>query len=73
MEKISSKEGWAQMAPDENLTMGYQPELQDFISGIAGGRQPQSDLALALDTTAAIYAAYLSDENNGTETEVPLL
>lgn len=73
MEKISTKEGWAQMAPDENLTIGYQPELQDFISSIAAGRQPQSDLALALDTTAAIYAAYLSDENNGTETEVPLL
>jgi predicted dehydrogenase len=73
MEKISTKEGWAQMAPDENLTMGYQSELQDFISCIANGQQPQSDLALAMDTTAAIYAAYLSDENNGAETDVPLL
>jgi predicted dehydrogenase len=73
MEKISTKEGWAQMAPDENITIGYQQELQDFISCAANGESPQSDLPLAIDTTAVIYAAYVSDENRGAEVEVELL
>ena len=38
IEKISTKEGWAPAAPDENLTMGYQAELEDFVSSIAAGR-----------------------------------
>jgi predicted dehydrogenase len=73
VEKLSSKEGWAPAAPDENFTLGYQGELQDFITCAAGGGQPQSDLELALDTTATIYAAYVSDEQKGTEVEVPRL
>jgi len=73
LEKTSTREGWAPAAPDENLTMGYQAELQDFLDSIAAGRPPQSSLELALDTTAAIYAAYVSDENRGVETEIPRL
>ncbi len=73
VEKISSQEGWSPAAPDENFTMGYQGELQDFIASAAEGRAPQSDLELALDTTATIYAAYVSDENKGKEVEVALL
>jgi predicted dehydrogenase len=73
IEKVSTKEGWSQAAPDENLTIGYQAEMQDFITCIAEDRQPQSDLDLAIDTTAAIYAAYLSDQNKGAETPVPQL
>jgi predicted dehydrogenase len=73
IEKVSTKEGWSQAAPDENLTIGYQAEMQDFITCIAEGRQPQSGLDLAVDTTAAIYAAYLSDQNKGAETPVPQL
>ena len=73
VEKISSQEGWSPAAPDENFTMGYQGEIQDFVTCAAAGRPPQSDLELALDTTATIYAAYVSDENKGTETEVTLL
>lgn len=72
MEKISTREGWTQAAPDENFTIGYQAELQDFMLSAAEGRQPQSDLGLALDTTATIYAAYLSDEQRGVEIEVKL-
>jgi predicted dehydrogenase len=72
MEKVSTKEGWSSAAPDENFTMGYQPELQDFIISAVEKRQPQSGLGLALDTTATIYAAYMSDEKNGTETEISL-
>lgn len=73
IEKASTQEGWTQAAPDENFTMGYQAELQDFVSAAAAGRAPQSDLDLALDTTAATYAAYLSAENQGTAVPVPRL
>ncbi|HEY3417577.1 MAG TPA: gfo/Idh/MocA family oxidoreductase, partial [Armatimonadota bacterium] len=73
MEKISGNQGWSPAAPDENWTMGYQEEIQDFIECAANGRQPQSDLALAIDTTATIYAAYLSAERKGAEVEIPLL
>jgi predicted dehydrogenase len=71
MEKLSTREGWANAAPDENWTMGYQEEIQDFLTCAAEGRQPQSGLPLALDTTAVIYAAYLSAERRGAEVEVP--
>ncbi|MEI7436982.1 MAG: Gfo/Idh/MocA family oxidoreductase [bacterium] len=71
VEKISSKEGWTKTAPDENFTMGYQAEIQDFVACAASGRPPQSGLALALDTTAVIYAAYLSAERQGAAVAVP--
>ena len=69
-EKVSTKEGWSPAAPDENFTMGYRAELQDFLSCAATGERPQSDLDLALDTTAVIYAAYLSEEKTGAEVAV---
>ncbi|MBM3187771.1 MAG: hypothetical protein FJZ90_03510 [Chloroflexi bacterium] len=69
-EKTSSKEGWSNPAPDENWTMGYQPEIQDFIESIALRRQPQSDLELAIDATHTIYAAYLSAERKGAEVDI---
>jgi predicted dehydrogenase len=73
IEKISTKEGWSQAAPDEYFTMGYQGEFQDFVTCAANGQAPQSGLQLALDTTATIYAAYVSDECRGQEVEIPLL
>lgn len=73
IEKCSTREGWSPAAPDENFTIGYQAELQDFVSCAAENRAPQSSLELALDTTAAIYAAYLSAERHGAEVDVPLL
>jgi predicted dehydrogenase len=73
IEKASTKEGWSPAAPDENVTLGYLNELQDFATCAVNGTRPQSDLDLALDTTAAIYAAYLSAENDGRETIVPQL
>jgi predicted dehydrogenase len=72
MEKISTREGWVNVAPDENWTMGYQPELQEFVESIWLRKQPQSDLALAIDTTLTIYAAYVSAENKGLETKIPI-
>jgi len=73
IEKASTQEGWSQAAPDENTTMGYQGEIQDFVASAASGRSPQSGLDLALDTTAAVYAAYLSAERHGAEVAVPRL
>ena len=71
VEKISSKEGWTKTAPDENFTLGYQAEIQDFVACAASGTAPQSGMALALDTTAVIYAAYLSAERQGAAVAVP--
>lgn len=73
IEKCSTQEGWAPAAPDENFTMGYQAEIQDFVTCAASGKQPQSDLEMAVDTTATIYAAYVSDQRKGAEVAVPLL
>ena len=53
--------------------MGYQAEIQDFLSCAASGTEPQSGLDLALDTTAATYAAYVSAQRKGAEVEVPRL
>jgi len=73
IEKASTKEGWTPAAPDENFTLGYQAELQDFVDSFRLGKNPQSDLELAIDTTITTYAAYLSDELKGAEIKVPLI
>ncbi len=73
VEKTSTKEGWASVSPDENYTLGYLAEVQDFALCAASGSAPQSDLELACDTISAIYAAYLSDEEKGREIEIPLV
>lgn len=73
VEKISTKEGWTNISPDENITLGYISEMQDFLSCISKGLKPQSDFELAADTISAIYAAYLSDEQRGAEVNIPLV
>ncbi len=73
IEKTSTKEGWSTASPDENFTIGYQAELQDFMTCAAAGTEPQSGLDLALDTTAATYAAYVSAQRKGAEVAVPRL
>lgn len=70
VEKISTKQGWSSAAPDEYWTMGYQAEMQDIMKSIAAGRQPQSDLGLAMDVVNTIYSAYLSAERRGAEVEI---
>jgi predicted dehydrogenase len=73
VEKISTKEGWSKVTPDENWGLGYQDELQQFLEDIDCKREPQSNLELAEDTTLTIYAAYLSSEDGGKEREIPRL
>lgn len=73
VEKISTKEGWTEVSADEHFTMGYLDEMQDFLTCMAGGGEPQSNLNLACDVILTIYAAYLSDELKGRETDIPLI
>lgn len=61
-EKIETRTGWMSTSPDEDWTRGYPQEMQDFITCIATGREPVSDLTLAAQVVDVIYAAYLSAE-----------
>ncbi len=71
VEKISSHEGWIPASPEEGWSLGYGRELRDFITAIAAGRKPESDLDLAIDITLTLYAGYVSADAKGRETEVP--
>jgi predicted dehydrogenase len=73
VEKIGTKQGWSFPAPDENWATGYPQELQDFMECVDSGKEPQSGLQLAADTVATLYAAYLSDQQNGATVEITLL
>jgi len=70
-EKIGTKQGWSHPAPDEDWQHGYLQEFQDFIEAFSQGREPVSGLALARDTVAVLYSAYLSAERRGAEVEIP--
>jgi len=70
-EKIGTKQGWSHPAPDEDWQHGYPQEFQDFAESIQANREPQSGGALARDTIATLYAAYLSAERRGAEVEIP--
>jgi predicted dehydrogenase len=72
MEKIGTKQGWSNPAPDENWMFGYPQEIQDFMEAIATDREPKSGMLAASDVVSVIYAAYLSAERKGTEVEIPL-
>ena len=61
-EKVDRKTGWQYVCLEEEWTRGYLQEIQDFMECVATGRQPLSDLALALETTKVNYAAYWSAE-----------
>ena len=67
VEKLSSNEGWSPVSANEHYTMGYQDEMQDFVTCAATGREPICGLDLAVDTMTVIYSAYLSDERSGAE------
>jgi predicted dehydrogenase len=71
LEKLSTKQGWSNPAPDEAWQHGYPQEFQDFMECIHQDREPLSGLDLARDTIAAVYAGYLSAERNGVEVEIP--
>lgn len=72
MERLGTKQGWSNPAPDENFMFGYPQEIQDFMEAIATGREPKSGMFAASDSVGILYAAYLSAERKGAEVEVPL-
>lgn len=56
--------GWNKAFVADEILRGFTDELIDFMECIAFDRNPLSDFKLAYDTTRAIYAAYVSYENN---------
>jgi predicted dehydrogenase len=61
-EKVDRKTGWQYVCLEEEWTRGYLQEIQDFMECVATGRQPLSDLALAVETTKVNYAGYWAAE-----------
>ena len=70
VEKIGTKQGWSQPAPDEDWMHGYPQELAHFYQCFAAGSAPQCGAELGFVTTAVLYAAYRSAEQNGEEVPV---
>jgi predicted dehydrogenase len=71
-EKLGTKQGWSNPAPDEDWQHGYTREFQDFTESIYLDREPLAGGALARDTIAVLYSAYLSAERRGSEVPIPL-
>ena len=67
VEKTGTKQGWSHPAPDEDWQHGYPQEMQDFMECAASGRAPLCGSQLGLDTTAVLYAGYVSAERHGAE------
>jgi predicted dehydrogenase len=71
-EKLGTKQGWSNPAPDEDWQHGYPQEFQDFAESFRDNREPLANGDLARDTIALLYTAYLSAERKGAEVAVPL-
>jgi predicted dehydrogenase len=61
-EKQETKAGLSFPSPDEEWTLGYPQEIQDFMEAIALGRAPLSGIELAKQVVEVIYAGYVSME-----------
>jgi predicted dehydrogenase len=70
VEKIGTKQGWSNPAPDEDWITGYQAEIEAFYRTIAYGDPLESDSSLAADVISTIYSAYVSAEKKGTEVTI---
>lgn len=71
VEKIGTKQGWSNPAPDEDWMSGYPQELQDFMECLYENREPKCGGEIAQDTVAVMYASYVSAERRGEEVPVP--
>jgi predicted dehydrogenase len=65
VEKIGTKQGWNNPAPDEWWTEGYYQEIQDFVECAYHDRDPISGGELARECVSVMYTAYLSAERGG--------
>jgi predicted dehydrogenase len=70
VEKIETKQGWSNPAPDEDWMTGYQAEIEAFYRTIAYGDPLESDSSLAADAISTIYSAYVSAEKKGVEVTI---
>jgi predicted dehydrogenase len=61
-EKQETKAGLSFPSPDEEWTLGYPQEIQDFMEAIALDRAPLSGLELAKQVVEVVYAGYVSME-----------
>ena len=61
-EKQETKAGFSFPNPDEEWTLGYPHEIQDFMEAVAYDRAPLSSLELAKQVVEVVYAGYLSIE-----------
>ncbi|MCF8379788.1 MAG: Gfo/Idh/MocA family oxidoreductase [Bacteroidales bacterium] len=73
VEKTGTKQGWSNMSPDEAWFNGYQHEMDAFYKSAASGSPIESNSSLASDVIATIYAAYVSAERKGAETNIIIL
>jgi predicted dehydrogenase len=73
VEKTGTKQGWSNISPDENWFNGYQHEMDAFYLCLSQNLPVESDSALAADVISTIYAAYLSAERKGLETEIVMI
>lgn len=73
VEKTGTKQGWSNISPDENWFNGYQHEMDAFYLCLSQSLPVESDSALAADVISTIYAAYLSAERKGLETEIVMI
>lgn len=71
VEKIGTKEGWANTSPDEDWFTGYQNEMESFYRNASEGSNPESGSRLAAYTIATVYSAYISAFRKGQEVEIP--
>lgn len=72
VEKTGTKQGWSHISPDEGWFNGYQHEMDAFYRSAAYGNPIESNSSLASDVIATVYAAYVSAEKNGVETEITI-
>lgn len=59
-ENLRCKTGWNSVFVAEETLRGYTAELQAFAEDVIAGRQPESGLDIAIETTKIMYAAYVS-------------
>ncbi len=60
MEKLETKAGWSQPAPDEDWAHGHLAMVRDFVASAASGEPPRSTGALGRDVVEVVYGAYLA-------------
>ena len=69
-EKIGTKQGWSNPAPNEDWMTGYPDEIEAFYRTVAYHEPLESDSSLAADAISTIFSGYVSAEKGGTEVRI---